>query len=75
MDEVLQWFDRYGVDFVNGIPHVDGSNFGEDESLFEPRGRGSMLSRIGTQLDMLLGGGKDGGLFIMIGKKRAGSTH
>lgn len=71
MDEVLQWFDRYGVDFVNGIPHIDGSNFGGDESLFEPRGRGSVLSRVGTQIDMLLGGGKDGGLFIMIGKKRS----
>ena len=25
MDEVLGWFEKYGVDFVNATPHVDGS--------------------------------------------------
>lgn len=70
MDEVLQWFDRYGVDFVNGIPHLDGSDFSTDERLFAPHSPGSTASRYLTQLGMLLTGGQDGGLFIMIGRKR-----
>ena len=69
MDEVLGWFGRYGVAFVNGIPHVDGSEFASDERLFEPRSAGHAVGRIATQMEMLLSGGKDGGLFIMIGKK------
>jgi SAM-dependent methyltransferase len=70
IDEVLKWFDRYGVNFVTGIPHPDGSAFGEDERLFVPHSPGSPGSRFVTQAGMLLTGGKDGGLFIMIGRKR-----
>jgi SAM-dependent methyltransferase len=70
MDEVLQWFDRYGVEFVNGIPHLDGSIFTESERLFAPHDPGSNASRFMTQFGMLASGGKDGGLFIMIGRKR-----
>ncbi len=70
MDEVLDWFHKYGVDFVNGIPHLDGSSFREDELLFRPHVPGTAVSRATAQLAMLLSGGKDGGLFIMIGRKR-----
>jgi SAM-dependent methyltransferase len=70
MDEVLQWFDEYGVEFVNAIPHSDGSAFSERERLFEPHSPGTASSRVATQVSMLLTGGADGGLFIMIGRKR-----
>src|SRR5262249_35764544 len=70
MDEVLQWFDRHGVDFVNGIPHPDGSTFRQRERLFDFHDRGSRSARTATQIAMLLSGGTDGGLFIMIGRKR-----
>jgi SAM-dependent methyltransferase len=70
MDEVLQWFARYGVEFVNGVPHPDGSSFEPRERLFEPHAAGYRITRVATQMDMLLSGGKDGGLFIMIGRKR-----
>lgn len=70
MDEVLTWFERYGVDFVNGIPHLDGSDFSERESLFAPHSPGTAASRFMKQLGMLATGGQDGGLFIMIGRKR-----
>jgi hypothetical protein len=69
MDEVLGWFDRYGVSFFNGIPHIDGSGFSGAEQLLEAKSRGNAISRVATQMEMLLSGGKDGGLFIMIGKK------
>lgn len=70
MDEVLGWFDRYGVEFVNSVPHLDGSGFSSDELLFEPKPRGHTMARVATQLEMLLSGGQDGGLFIMMGRKR-----
>ncbi len=70
MDEVLRWFDAYGVDFVNGVPRLDGAPFAADARLFEPQPRATVTSRVATQLEMLLSGGQDGGLFIMIGRKR-----
>jgi SAM-dependent methyltransferase len=70
MDEVLMWFERYGVDFVNGIPHPDGTSFTEDESLFAAHPAGTSTARVMVQLGMLASGGSDGGLFIMIGRKR-----
>jgi SAM-dependent methyltransferase len=70
MSEVLGWFDRYGVDFVNSIPHLDGSGFSDTEQLLARRSAGTPLSRKMTELGMLSLGGADGGLFIMIGRKR-----
>lgn len=70
IDEVLDWFREHNVEFVNGIPHPDGSEFEADEELFASRRPGTALTRLSTQLDMLLSGGADGGLFIMIGRKR-----
>lgn len=70
MDEVLGWFDSYGVDFVNAIPHLDGSLFAASARLFGAHSRGSMATRIAVQFGMLAGGGVDGGLFMMIGRKR-----
>lgn len=70
MDEVLTWFNRHGVDFVCGVPHLDGSLFTQGEKLFAAHSPGSTASRVMTQLEMLAAGGRDGGLFIMIGRKR-----
>ncbi len=71
MGEVLHWFSKYGVDFVNGVPHLDGTEFTVDESLFTPRSLGTPLTRAISQLGMLTHGGEDGGLYIMIGRKRS----
>ena len=70
MSEVLGWFDRYGVEFVNGVPHPDGTDFDERERLFAPHSPGTPLSRTVTELGLLASGGRDGGLFIMIGRRR-----
>ncbi len=70
IDEVLGWFDACGVDFLSSIPAPDGRPFTHATRLFEPRPRGAMTVRAATQLQMLLTGGRDGGLFIMIGRKR-----
>lgn len=70
MSEVLTWFERHGVDFVSGVPPLDGSDFAETDQLFKPHSPGTRLSRFMTEFNMLASGGQDGGLFIMIGRKR-----
>jgi SAM-dependent methyltransferase len=70
IDEVMGWFDVAGVDFLSSIPAADGSPFTDASRLFERHSRGTMTVRAATQLQMLLTGGRDGGLFIMIGRKR-----
>jgi SAM-dependent methyltransferase len=68
--EVIRWFDAAGVDYVSSIPRIDGVSLTEDENLFVARSEGSAVDRGWIQLEMLLEGGIDGGLFIMIGRKQ-----
>ncbi len=70
IDEVLGWFDASGVDFLSSVPAADSSPFTRNTRLFEPHARCTLTVRAATQLQMLLTGGRDGGLFIMIGRKR-----
>lgn len=72
MDEVMEWFDCTGVDFVNAIPKpVPLATLSPDEKLFEPVPAGSRVSRLLVQLGMLMTGGSEGGFFVVIGRKRA----
>lgn len=70
IDEVLAWFDRAGVDFMSCVPTIGDVEFSEDIGLFEPHATGRYLDRLSTELEMLLSGGSDGGLYIMIGRKQ-----
>jgi SAM-dependent methyltransferase len=72
MDEVLRWFDEDGVEFRRALPGtVFQSDFSLDyrRSLFEPQSRGSRLDRWLSQTQQMLTDG-EGGLFVMIGRKR-----
>jgi SAM-dependent methyltransferase len=70
-DEVLtDWFEPNGIEFLSSIPKIGPAPFLPDEQLFARHQTGSKLSRFLTQLDMLMGGGVDGALFIMIGRKK-----
>jgi len=70
--EVLTWFDRTGFEFVNGIPKPKAFEpLSADEKLFLPGPRGSRLDHVLVQLSLLASGGKEGGFFIMIGRKSA----
>jgi SAM-dependent methyltransferase len=70
MHELERWFDRAGIDPLLAIPPLGGERFTENTSLFSPRPRSSRLDQLMTELSMLLGGGRDGGLYMMIGRKR-----
>ena len=70
LDEVLKWFDDNNIEFINSIPQC---NIGEkyEKPLFEKSSKGTFLSRFLSQISMLFNElGSDGGLFIVIGKKK-----
>jgi SAM-dependent methyltransferase len=67
--ELLGWLDKNGFDYVNGIPHPDGSKFSTDEKLFEPHATGSAMEHFFTELGLLFSP-SEGGFYMMWGKKR-----
>jgi predicted NodU family carbamoyl transferase/2-polyprenyl-3-methyl-5-hydroxy-6-metoxy-1,4-benzoquinol methylase len=73
LDEVLRWMDESGLDFVNSIPKpVPGAVLSAGEQLFAPRDPGSALSRVLSQMAFLSNGYREGGFFVMIGRRRSG---
>jgi len=76
MDEVLDWFDGNGIHFVRALPStVFGSRFSLEyrRSLFDDESRGSYVDRLLSQLEQVLSD-TEGGLFIMIGRKKSESA-
>lgn len=70
LDEVLKWFDENKIEFINSIPQCDISKE-TSKSLFTKSSHGTFLSRFFSQISMLFNElGSDGGLFIVIGKKK-----
>jgi carbamoyltransferase len=71
-DEVLDWFDQSGLEFVRGVPSIttDGNDLGRG-NLFEPTGKGTKLEHFLIQSREIVTGNNEGGFFIMIGKKPA----
>ena len=69
IDEVLKWFKEYDVDFISSIP---SSDFDYDyDNIFDKKDNGSLFSRILNQILMIFNRlGSDGGLFVVIGKKK-----
>jgi hypothetical protein len=70
LDEVLIWFENNNIEFINSIPSCCWLNSG-NQHLFEQTLKGSKLTRFFSQIFMLFGNlGSDGGLFVVIGKKK-----
>jgi hypothetical protein len=72
MSEVLRWFDSAGVEFVSSVPAIGDARVDTRWRLFKRHPAGTAFDRFSVELGMLLSGGTDGGLFIMIGRKRPG---
>ena len=70
MTELLGWFEAAGFDFTASIPTIGDREFDLDMRLFDPHPTGSRMDRLSSEIEMLLSGGADGGLYIMIGRKR-----
>ena len=65
----LQWFDNNNIEFLSSVP---SSNFTDEnlENMFDKNERGSIYTRFFSQLGMLFTThGKEGGLFLVIGRK------
>jgi len=75
LGEVLGWMDEAGLEFVNSIPKpVPGPVLTTDEQLFAPRSPGTALSRFLSQVASMGNGYREGGFFIMIGRKHSGGA-
>ena len=66
----MSWFKKNNIDFISSIPNSD---FNDDEydDIFMEKKTGSYVHRFLNQIFMIFGQlGSDGGLFIVIGKKK-----
>ena len=71
MGEVLaDWFEANGFEFCSGIPKPDFTEFSREERLFDAHDPGGAATRFLAQVGLALRRGDDGGLFVMIGRKR-----
>ena len=69
-DEVLKWFDKNNIEFINSIPKFSLFNNNE-EDFFDKGSRATFLERLLTQIFMIFGRfGSEGAIFILIGKKK-----
>ena len=68
-DEVLDWFNKNNIKFINSLPSCDF--YDENPSdIFEIKSSGNFLSRIFNQIKMIFTRhGSEGAIFIFIGKK------
>ena len=70
IDEVLDWFDKNNIEFISSIPSCDFET-PDNSDLFTKQSRGNYLTRFLKQITMIFNNlGSDGGLFVLIGKKR-----
>ena len=68
--EVLGWLDAIGFAFVKSIPiSRPFQSFADDEKLFVPDRPGNALERRLVELGMIATGSREGGFFIVIGRK------
>jgi SAM-dependent methyltransferase len=67
--ELLNWFESNGFEYLSSIPKIDPGPFTDEEKLFVAHDKGTKTTRWLTEMEMLLSGGADGALFIMIGRK------
>tara|TARA_B110000037_G_scaffold219543_1_gene284938 strand:+ start:3861 stop:4781 length:921 start_codon:yes stop_codon:yes gene_type:complete len=69
LDEVLKWFKKKNVNFVGSIPDPALETNYQPISYMDGE-KGTPTSRVLSQINMLFSNsGKEGGLFIVIGKK------
>ena len=69
--EVLKWFDKAGIEFISSIPEIGSlARLKDDYNLFVKQGTGKITSRFITQLFMPFLGSKEGGFFVVIGRKK-----
>jgi len=69
MGEVLDWFGATDLSFVRGLPSLTPAGHGSEAGLFSPESPGNGFDRMLVQGAQIWRGSKEGGFFLMIGKK------
>jgi carbamoyltransferase len=70
LGEVFSWLEEDGFDFVNSIPKpLLEPELTDGERLFEARDPGTALSRVASQIASLGDGYREGGFFVVIGRR------
>ena len=70
MGETFAWLREIGFEFVKTIPSSKPfRGFSESEALFEPEEPGNAFERGLVELGMTLKGSREGGFFIVIGRR------
>ncbi|MBI4488750.1 MAG: class I SAM-dependent methyltransferase [Deltaproteobacteria bacterium] len=70
VDEALGWFDENHIEYVNSIPKINrAERFTMEEKLFGDHDRGTRLGHLLSQLTWIFTQGREGGFFILIGRK------
>lgn len=71
LDEVLDWFDKNEIDYIDSIPSADFVISQNYVDIFVKKSKGDKYSRLFNQFSMIFNKlGSDGGLFVVIGKKK-----
>ena len=71
LDEIIKWFNQNNIEFISSIPFCD---FDTDDvnDIFIKKAKGTFFSRLFNQFTMIFNKlGSDGGLFVVIGKKKS----
>lgn len=68
--EVIGWLDKIGFEFVTSVPRSKPfQNFEDSDQLFQYEEPGNWLERTIAELSMIRGGSREGGFFVVIGKR------
>jgi ubiquinone/menaquinone biosynthesis C-methylase UbiE len=71
LGQVLGWMEENGLEFVKSIPSPEvGPALTSNDQLFAPRDPGTALGRVVSQLAYMGSGYREGGFFIIIGRRR-----
>jgi SAM-dependent methyltransferase len=72
--ETLRWLDAIGFSFVKSIPRTRlFQPISPADRLFEPEKPGSALERVLVEVGMSLRGSREGGFFVVIGRRPSAS--
>ena len=69
--DVLAWFSQCGIEYVNSVPQINPGAAG-DGPLFASRPVGRPADHLMAQLGWIFTEGREGGFFIIIGRKSEG---
>ena len=71
LGEVLGWLERAGFSCVKSFPSSRPfTPLSERVHLFEPEAIGNRIERLAVELAMTFRGSREGGFFVILGRKR-----